>query len=121
MPRILRPQPDARSVAQPEPRALRLLLRHLEPLATPYALDPLAVHMPPRIAQQGRHSAIAVAAILPGESDDVFGQRGFVVSPAWRLALRRSMLAEHAAHPPLGDSHYPSDVIDTAPSARGAQ
>jgi hypothetical protein len=29
MPRILRPQPDARTVVQPQPTALRLLLRHL--------------------------------------------------------------------------------------------
>src|SRR3546814_8113088 len=31
------------------------------------------------------------------------------------------MLPEHAADPPLGHRHHRSDVIDTAPSARGAQ
>lgn len=121
MPRILGAQPDARPVIEPEPTALRLLLRHFEPLPPPDALDPLAVHMPAGIAQQGSHPAIAVTAILPGESDDVFGENCFVVRPAGRLALCRSMLPEHAAHSPLRDSHHPSDVIDTEPSARGAQ
>jgi hypothetical protein len=36
-------------------------------------------------------------------------------------ALRRSMLPEHTAHPPLGDSHHPSDMIDAAPTPGGAQ
>lgn len=121
MPRILGAQPDARSVIEPETAAFRLLLRHLEPLAPPDTLDPLAVHMPAGIAQQGRHPAIAETAILPGESDDVLGESCFVVRPAGHLALCRSMLPGHVAHSPLGDSHHPSDVIDTAPSARGAQ
>src|SRR5262249_28390532 len=38
---VLRPQPDARSVRQPEPAALRLLMGNLEPLASPDTLDPL--------------------------------------------------------------------------------
>src|SRR5262245_56137625 len=40
---VLRPQPDARSVRQPEPAALRLLMGDLEPLASPDTLDPLVV------------------------------------------------------------------------------
>ena len=57
---ILGPKPDARPVVQPEPAALRLPLRQLQPFAAPNTLDPLAVHMPPRIAQQRRHPAIAI-------------------------------------------------------------
>src|SRR5262249_17126040 len=40
---VLRPQPDARSVRQPKPAALRLLMGNLEPLASPDTLDPLVV------------------------------------------------------------------------------
>ena len=53
--------------------------------------------------------------------DDVLGQRGFVIRPTRCLALCRSMLPEHAAHPPLGHRHHGLDMIDTAPSARRAQ
>src|SRR3546814_10913782 len=77
--------------------------------------------MPPCIAQQRRHSAIAITTILPRQRYDILGERRFVIRPAGRLALCRSMLPEHAADPPLGHRHHRSDVIDTAPSARGAQ
>ena len=40
---VLRPQPDARSVRQPEPAALGLLMGSPEPLASPDTLDPLAL------------------------------------------------------------------------------
>jgi hypothetical protein len=49
---LLRAQPDARSVGQPEPGALGLLRRDLQPLASPDALDPLVVDYPARLAQQ---------------------------------------------------------------------
>jgi hypothetical protein len=38
---VLRPQPDARSVGQPEPAALGLLMGDLQPLALLDTLDPL--------------------------------------------------------------------------------
>ena len=31
----------------------------------------------------------------------ILGQRGFIICPARRFTLRRSMLPEHTAHPPL--------------------
>lgn len=43
--------------------------------------------------------------------------RGFVSA----LTPPSPVLAEHMAEPPLGHRHHPSDVVDTAPSARGAQ
>jgi len=52
----LGPQPDAGSVIQPEPGALRLRGGDLQPLA----------------------SAIAVAAILPDQLDDIGGQARFI-------------------------------------------
>src|SRR5690606_3480361 len=114
-------QPEARPVVQPEPSPLWLLLRHLQPLLAPDPLHPLAVHVPPRITQQRRHTAVAVATVLLRQSDDVLGERLLVISPARHLALRRSVLPEHAADPPLGHRHHASDVIDAAPPTRGAQ
>ena len=121
MPRILGAKSDARPVVQPQPAALRLLLRDLQSFAPPDALDTLTVHRPPRAAQQGRHSAIAITSILLGQRDDVFGQGLLVVSPARHDALRRSMLPEHAAYPPLRRRQQLPNMIDATPPPRGAQ
>src|SRR4029434_7600346 len=40
---LLRPQPNARSVGQPEPAALGLLMGDLQPLTLPDTLDPRGV------------------------------------------------------------------------------
>ena len=64
--RMLRAQPDARAVRQPEPAALRLPRRHFEPLPPPDPLDPLGVHQPAGRAQQGCDAPIAVATITGG-------------------------------------------------------
>src|SRR5262249_17760169 len=49
---LLRTQPNARSVGQPEPAALGLLMGNLQPLTLPDTLDPLVVDCPARLAQQ---------------------------------------------------------------------
>ncbi|GGC44555.1 hypothetical protein GCM10011371_34950 [Novosphingobium marinum] len=67
---MLRTQPHARSVIEPQPAALRLLLRNLQHLATPDASDPFGIRYPAVIPQQGRDPAIAVTAILLGPIDD---------------------------------------------------
>src|SRR5262249_5661583 len=65
---VLRPQADARSVDQPQPAALGLLMGNLQPLTLPDTLDPLVVDCPARLAQQRGDLAIAVAAVLPVRS-----------------------------------------------------
>ena len=67
----LGPQPNARSVILPEPRALRLPSGDLQPLAPPDPLDPLVVDQPCGPAQQLGDLAIAVPAILMSQLDDV--------------------------------------------------
>jgi hypothetical protein len=79
MVRVLRPQPQARAIMEPEPALLGLLPRDLQPLPSPDPLDPLAVHRPARLPQQGGDPAVAVAAVPGGERDDVGGQRRLVV------------------------------------------
>jgi hypothetical protein len=68
------------------------------------ALDPLDVHRPARMLQQRRDAAIAIAAIVGGERDDLSGQRRLVIGPPGRLALVRAMLAQH----PAGASSQPT-------------
>jgi len=59
---LFRPQPGVRPIAKLPPRAFRPLLYQLERFTPPDALNPLAVRMPPRTAQQCRHPAIAITA-----------------------------------------------------------
>src|SRR5262249_24976596 len=88
---LLRPQPNARSVGQPEPAALGLLMRDLQPLASPDALDPLVVDYPACLAQQPCDLAIAIAAVLLGKLDNIGRQTLLVLTAARHLALRRAM------------------------------
>jgi len=52
----------------------------VQALASPDPLDPLVVDQPSGLAQQFGDLAIAVAAILPGQLDDVGRQPRFIVT-----------------------------------------
>jgi len=109
---MLGPQPDARSVRQPEPSAFGLLPGDLQPLASPNPLDPLVVDEPACSAQQLGDLAVAVASVLPSKLDSSSRPRG--------LALRRAMLAERRAGATLGYTQLPANVLDADPATRGA-
>ena len=117
----LGPQPDARAVIQPETPALGLLGRDFQPLAPPDPLDPLVVDQPAGSAQQLGDLAIAIAAILPGQLDDVGRQPRFVVATVRDLALRRAMLTERRTGTALGNRQLSSNMLDAGAAARGAQ
>src|SRR5436305_42104 len=115
------PQADARSVTQPQAAPLGLPGGDLQPLASPDRLDPLVVDQPAGLAQQLGDLAIAVAAILPGQLDDVGRQPRFIVTAPRDLALRRAMLTERGAGPALGDQQHASNMLDAGAATRGAQ
>jgi hypothetical protein len=117
---VLRPQPDARSVGQPEPASFGLFIGDLQPLASPDALDPLVVDYPARLAQQSCDLAIAVAAVLPGKLDSIGGETLLVLTAARDLALRRAMLPERRAGATLGDMQLRSHLLDAGTATRGA-
>ena len=100
---VLGSEPDAGSVGEPQPAALGLLVRDLQPLASPDPLDPLIVDQPAGPAQQLGDLAIAIASILTGQFDDVGCQPLFVVTALRDLALRRAMLTERRTGAALGD------------------
>src|SRR5580658_5155170 len=116
-----RPQPDARSVSQPQPAALGLSGRNLQPLASPDPLDPLVIDQPAGSAQQLGNLAIAVATILPGQLDDVGGEPCFIVSALRKLALRRAVLAKSGTGAPLGNRQHLANMLDARTATRGAQ
>ena len=77
---VRRPEPHARSIIQPQPPALRLLLRDFQPFTAPYAIDALLIHMPAVSPQQFSDPAIAISAELSGQPDDRFCQRRLVTA-----------------------------------------
>src|SRR6185436_13254862 len=99
---LLRAQPNARSVGQPQPAALGLLRWDLQPLTSPDTLDPLVVNYPARLPQQFGDLAIAVAAVLPGKLDNIGRETLLVVTTARDLALCRAMLPERRTGATLG-------------------
>jgi hypothetical protein len=99
---VLGPEPDAGSVVEPETAALRLPGWDLQPLASPDPLDPLVVDEPAGPAQQLGDLAVAVAAIVSGQLDDVSDQPLFIITALRDLALRRAMLAERRTGAALG-------------------
>jgi hypothetical protein len=117
---LLRPQPNARSVGQPEPAALGLLMRDLQPLTSPDTLDPLVVDCPACLAQQLGDLAIAIAAVLPGKLDNIGGETLLVVTTARDLALRRAMLPERRTGATLGDMQLRSYLLNAGTATRGA-
>jgi hypothetical protein len=112
---LLRPQPNARSVGQPEPAALGLLMGNLQPLTLPDTLD-----YPARPAQQRGDLAIAIAAVVPGKLDNIGGETLLVLTTARDLALRRAMLPERRTGATLGDMQLRSDLLNTGTATRGA-
>ena len=118
---VLGTQTNARSISQPKPPAFCLLLWDLQPLPAPDPFDPLVVHKPTGVPQQGCDLAVAVAAVLSGKFDDVGGQPLFVITALRHLALRRAMLTERRTSATLGDVKLTSDMLNTAAATRRAQ
>ena len=115
----LGPQPNARSISQPEPAALGLLMGNLQPLALSDTLDPLVVDCPARLAQQRGDLAIAIAAVLPGKLDNIGGEMLLVVTTARDLALRRARLPERRTSATLGDVQLRSHLLNAGTATRG--
>ena len=116
---IFRPKPDARTVVQPQPPALRLLVRHFQPLPSPDALDPLDVHNPASLMQHRRDAAIAIAAILESECRDVGGQRRLIIRGLGYLALCGTMLTENPARPTFGHFQFIGDMVHASAATAG--
>jgi hypothetical protein len=118
---MLRPQPDARTIVEPEPALLRLLVWHCEPLPSPVPLDRLLIHKPAGVSQQGCDAPGAVAAILGGQGNDVGRQSRFILRLLGDLALEGAMLAQNPTGQPFRDAILGDHVIHTGATAGGAQ
>src|SRR5262249_7547372 len=111
---LLRPQPNARSVGQPEPAALGLLMGNLQPLTLPDTLDPLVVDCPARLAQQRGDLAIAIAAVWPGKLDNSGGETPLLRRAHWAPSVHRQHdLAPRLGVKPVGELGQP--LVQPAP------
>src|ERR1039457_7408905 len=77
---VLRSHPHARSIVEPQPPARLLLLRNLQPFATPDALHPVLANLPAVSLQQRRNAAITIASILAGGHPQDAGGGSFFFS-----------------------------------------
>ena len=66
----LRSQPYTRAVVDPQSPSWLLLLRYLQPLATPDTLHAILAHSPASSLQERRDPAISVTTVLAGKLDD---------------------------------------------------
>ena len=93
----------------------------LQPLAPPDPLDPLVVDHPAGLVTQHlRDLAIAVAAVLSGQGNQIGRQPLFVWAAPRDLALRRAMLSERRTGAALGYLQLRSDLLDAGAATRGA-
>ena len=83
--------------------------------------DPLVVDQPAGPAQQLGDLAIAVAAILPGQLDEIGCQPLFIITALRDLTLCRTMLAERGTGAALGDGQLPLNMLDAGAATRRAQ
>src|SRR3712207_193867 len=94
---IFRPSAETRSIRQPAPRTLGLLLRSLQALLPPDPFHSCGVRTPALLVPQPREAPIPIAPILPGKGNDSIPP-GFFIS-----RLSRPILLRGATWP-----HYPA-------------
>jgi hypothetical protein len=84
MVRMHGPEPHTRTAVEPQSSTCLLLLRNLQPLATPDTLHAILAHPPAGTLQQCRDPAIPVTAVLAGKLDDRLREYIFVFTPMSR-------------------------------------
>src|SRR5258705_5519604 len=115
--RPLRPQPDPRTIPEPQPTSRPRFLRHLQPFASPDPLHSILPHRPSPAVQQRRDAPVAVPPILHGQGQDRLRQLIFVRAPQRQIALRSSPLPHYSARPPLTHFVLLPAILHGAPTS----
>jgi hypothetical protein len=92
----------------------------LQSLAPPDPLHPAVTDRPASLAQQGGDLAIAIAAILAGQFDDIGRQPFGILSAPRGFALRGAMLPERHTGAALRDVQMLADMLNAGATTRGA-
>ena len=91
------PEPNAGPVIENKTRPLRLFLRHSRPVTAPDGLNPILAHRHATVVEHGRHPAVAVAAIVRCNQNNVPCQFILVGLQRWYVFLRPTWLPENPA------------------------
>jgi len=102
---VLRAQPHARPVVEPQPPAWLLPLWNLQSLTTPDPLHPVFADLPACPLEQRRDPAVSITAILTGQRDNGLSKRVFVVSLRRPVALACRVAASPHGTPAARSSH----------------
>src|SRR4051794_37784321 len=116
----LRAETNAGAVVEPQPTAWPMLLGHLEPLATPDALNPVLAHTPACDLQQSGDATVAIAPILRGKGHDGSGECIFVSPHRGHVALGPTGLADQAAGVALREAVLVTDALHGLTASLGA-
>ena len=116
---VLRPEPNARAVVQPQAASRLLSLGDFQALPTPDPADTVLAHIPPCVVEEGRDPAIAVPTILRAQSDDGPRQRIFISSNRRNVALRSPRLADQPARVTFREAIFLPDAPYRLPASVG--
>ena len=113
----LGPQPNARSVVQPQASARLLPLRHLQTFTTPDALDAVLANLP-AVPLEQRRAAVSIATVLAGQRNDGSHEHIFVLTLGRLIALRAAWLVHQPARPSLAQALLLSMIRRASASLR---
>ena len=117
---MLRSQPDAGSVVEPEPASWPMLPGYFQPLTAPDPLNPITTDLPASIGKQGRDPAIAIASVLGSKSDNRSRQRILIRPNDGRVSLCSAGLADDPAGVAFRETILLSNALDRPPAPLGA-
>jgi hypothetical protein len=117
---VLRSQPDAGSVVEPQPAARPLLPGYFQPLTAPDPLDPITPDLPASLGKQRCDPAIAISSVLGCERDDRSRQRILIRSNDSGVPLGSAVLADDPAGLTFGETILPSNAFYCLPAPFGA-
>jgi hypothetical protein len=117
---MLRSQPDAGPVVEPQTTPRLLFPGYFKPLTAPDPLDPITSDLPASIGEQRCNPAIAISSVLGCERDYRPRQR-ILISPDNRgVSLRPAVLADDPAGLAFREAILPSDAFNRLPAPLGA-
>lgn len=117
---MLWPEPNARSIVEPEPASRPMFLGYFQPLTVPDPLYAITANLPAGLDQQRGDPAVAIASVLRGQSDNRSRQRIFVSSDNGRIPLRSTRLLDNPAGLPFGQTILGPNALDRPPAPFGA-
>ena len=104
------PEPDARTIIEPQPTTFGLLPGDLQPFPAPESFHPLVIDRPTLQLQQAGDPSVAIAAKLTGQFHYPGNQGFFVSHGQTAIALRSSRLSQSPTGTTLGNLKLGDDM-----------